>query len=110
MACYYDRPEEELPMPAELTRHENEGGKQSITLEALPDGSLQLFYYDIGECARRMFGDSDYEAWLTIPPTEISKLALALLAEKYRGRLDALSDLAAFCAAHEIPNDRGVWT
>jgi hypothetical protein len=72
-----------------LYSHENEGGRTAVTLELLPDGSLQLFYYDIGEDSRRAFGDSDYEAWTTVPACELPKLALALLAEKYAGRHDA---------------------
>lgn len=59
-----------------LYRNENEGGKTRITLELLPDGSLQLFYYDIGEDARRSFGDSDYESWITSPAAELPRLAL----------------------------------
>ena len=90
--------------------NKNEGGKTTVTLELLPDGSLQLFYYDIGEDARRTFGDSDYEAWTTIPAAELPKLAMALLAEKYTGRHDALSDFASFCEARGIVHEGGVWT
>lgn len=46
--------------PAFSRRKENEGGRTTVTLELLPDGSLLLFYYDIGEDARRTFGGSDY--------------------------------------------------
>lgn len=97
-------------MQAELFRNENEGGKTTVSLEQLPDGSLQLFYYDIGEAARRMFGDSDYEAWLTVPAMDLPKLAFALLAEKYGGRADAMSELRTFCEANAIAHDSGVWT
>ena len=93
----------------ELHRHQNEGGKTTIELERLEDGSLRLFYYDIGDDARRVFGDSDYEAWASVPPTELSKLAFVLLAEKYRGRADALSDFRTFCEQHEIPVAGGSW-
>ncbi|HEX8239183.1 MAG TPA: hypothetical protein VF574_05515 [Allosphingosinicella sp.] len=93
-----------------LYSNENEGGRTTVTLELLPDGSLQLFYYDIGEDSRRTFGDSDYEAWTTVPASELPKLALALLAEKYAGRHDALSDFAGFCEAKGIAHEGGVWT
>lgn len=89
--------------------HENEGGKTTVTLELLADGSLQLFCYDIGEDCRRAFGDSDYEAWITVPASEIPKLALALLAEKYAGRHDARSDFAGFCESKGIAHDGGSW-
>ncbi|HEU0099174.1 MAG TPA: hypothetical protein VFQ67_10410 [Allosphingosinicella sp.] len=93
-----------------LYGNENEGGRTTITLELLPDGSLQLFYYDIGEDARRTFGDSDYEAWITVPAGELGKLAMALLAEKYTGRHDARSDFASFCEAKGIVHDGGIWS
>lgn len=93
-----------------LYRHENEGGRTSVTLELLPDGSLQLFYYDIGEDARRSFGDSDYEAWITVPASELPRLAMALLAEKYAGRHDARSDFATFCETRGIEHDGGSWS
>ena len=92
-----------------IYRNENEGGKTKVTLELLPDGSLQLFYYDIGEDARRSFGDSDYEAWITIPASGIPKLALALLADKYAGRHDALSDFGKYCETRGIANEGGSW-
>ena len=93
-----------------IYRNENEGGKTTVTLELRPDGSLQLFYYDIGEDARRAFGDSDYEAWITIPAAELPKLAMALLAEKYAGRHDARSDFASFCERRGIEHEGGIWT
>ena len=92
-----------------LYSHENEGGRTTVTLELLPDGGLQLFYYDIGEDSRRTFGDSDYEAWITVPPSELPKLALALLAEKYAGRHDARSDFATWCESKGIAHDGGTW-
>lgn len=93
-----------------LYSNENDGGKTTVTLELLADGSLQLFYYDIGEDARRAFGDSDYESWITVPAAELPKLALALLAEKYAGRHDARSAFAAFCEAEGIGHEGGSWT
>lgn len=93
-----------------LYSNENDGGKTTVTLELLADGSLQLFYYDIGEDARRAFGDSDYESWIAIPPADLPRLAPALLAEKYKGRHDAPSDFASFCERRGIATEGGSWT
>lgn len=92
-----------------LYRSENEGGRTTVSLERLEDGSLQIFYYDIGEDCRRMYGDSDYEAWVKVAPGELAKLAFALLADKYAGRHDAMSDFEKFCRAGGIEFNREVW-
>ena len=72
-------------------------------------GSLQLFYYDIGDDALRTFGDSDYEVWTVVAQADLPKLAFALLAEKYAGRADALTDFQAFSQAHDTPIGGGSW-
>lgn len=97
-------------VPVELYRHEDDGGKTRITLDALGDGSLQLFYYDVGEQARRTFGDGDYEGWAMIPAAEMPRLALALLEDRYRGRSTALSEFRTFCASHAIAVENGSWS
>ena len=97
-------------MEATLYSNRNDGGKTTVTLEMLADGSLQLFFYDIGDDCRQVFGDSDYEHWLTVPPGDLPKLAFALLAEKYAGRHDSVRDLAAFCKANDIRHENGLWT
>jgi hypothetical protein len=93
-----------------LYSNRNEGGKTTVTLEILADGSLQLFFYDIGEDSLRVWGDSDYENWITVAPAEIPRLAFALLAEKYGGRSDSVRDLEAFCRANAIACEQRLWT
>lgn len=97
-------------MQATLYANRNEGGATRVTLELLGDGSLQLFYHDIGEDARRSFGDGDYESWITIPAAEIPNLAFALMAEKYEGRYDARSDFATFCEKWGVKHEGWSWT
>lgn len=97
-------------MQATLAKWENAGGRTSITLELVKDGSIQLFYYDIGDDARRIYGDADYEAWVKIKPDQLPKLAFALLAEKLDGRPRAVSELRSFCAKYDVEFDDGVWT
>lgn len=93
-----------------LAQWENAGGRTTVSVELLADGSLQVFYYDIGADAQRIFGDSDYEAWLTVPPDQLGKLAIALIAAQYTGRPDALSALRTFCAAEGVAHESGSWT
>lgn len=91
----------------ELYRHKDHNGSLTITLEQEKDGSIKLFYHDIGGQARRTFGDDDYEAWITISASEVTKLALALLREKLAGSATALSDLQNLCKEQGVITSAG---
>ena len=90
-----------------LFKHENEGGTTTVTLELRDDGSLQVFYHDIGRDAQRVFGDSDYEAWLTIPASEVPKLAFALVADRYGIEAGVITAVKDFCNAQGVACDFG---
>lgn len=93
-----------------LYENRNEGGKTTVTLEWKPDGSLQLFYYDIGPASKAMWGDSDYENWITIPAEALPQLAFWLLADKYKERYDSVSSLEEFCKEKSIEHTQMSWT
>lgn len=97
------------PRKALLYKNENEGGRTTVDLELLEDGSIRLFYYDIGRAARYMFGDSDYESWITVPISEVPALAFQLLSEKYGDRSDAVTNLRSLCEEHGIKHEHHVW-
>lgn len=97
-------------MNVELYSTSNSGGKTVVTLERREDGSIQLFYHDLGSASDEAFGDSDYEAWATVPVAALSSLAFALLFERYKDRSDALSDFRTFCAEKGIHIENGSWT
>jgi hypothetical protein len=62
----------------QLVRRE---GPTSIYIRAwiTPGGDLRLAGQDIGEAPKRVFGDSDYEYWLTVPSVRKDDLLRALL-------------------------------
>lgn len=100
---------EQEPLSQVLYWNQNSGGKTDVTLTLKPEGSLELFYYDIGSASRKMWGDSDYERWITIPPEALPQLAFRLIAEKYDGRFDSVSDLQKFCEQHSVAHTEHSW-
>lgn len=88
----------------------NDGGTTTVTLELQDDGSLQVFYYDVGKAAMQAFGDSDYESWLTIPASHVPDLCFKLLERELAGQHGALTVLKQFCEKHAISHDHQVWT
>ncbi|MBU6371478.1 MAG: hypothetical protein KJS97_02025 [Alphaproteobacteria bacterium] len=93
----------------ELSKSSDDGGTVTVSVEHLEDGAVQVFHYDIGSRALALHGDSDYEAWATVAPENVAKLAFALLAEKFAGRSDALTAMQKFCADHDIPVTVGMF-
>lgn len=100
---------EQEPLRQVLYRNQNSGGKTDVTLTLKPDGSLELFYYDIGSASKKMWGDSDYEHWITIPPEALPQLAFRLIAERYDARSDSVSDLQKLCEQHFIAHTKHTW-
>ncbi|GAA3895377.1 hypothetical protein GCM10022276_13060 [Sphingomonas limnosediminicola] len=97
-------------MKAELYDQANEGGHTTISLELNPDGSVQLFYHDVGPAALEMFGDSDYEAWLTVSAASVPALCFALLKQGFSGDGQALTRARDLCNRSGIDHEFGVWT
>jgi hypothetical protein len=55
-------------------------------------------------------GDDDYEYWVDVPASEIEKLVLLLLQERYNGKLDAVSEFMTFCETKGITHKFMTWT
>lgn len=83
---------------------------RSVHLQLEPDGAIRLHAYDKGATAALTFGRDEYEFWVTVPPGEVAKLARVLLAEKYRGRMQAVTEFRDFCKQNEIVNAFDTWT
>jgi hypothetical protein len=64
--------------PEEILRQEGENFR-SIMVSITPAGGLQLDAQDMGKLVEEVWGDSDYEFWVTIPPEGLAKLAKALV-------------------------------
>ncbi len=80
-------------------------GETSIRIGAaiLPNGDLQLSGQDIGKAPLEIFGDSDYEYWLTVPAGQKDALLLVLLESLYAGDTSVVSKMQAMLAAKNIP-------
>ena len=63
------------------------GGDTSIYIDVCINekGDLLFSGQDIGDAPEEIFGDSDYEYWLTVPASEKDRLLLALIEKHYAG-------------------------
>ena len=92
----------------EIFRQEGENFR-SIRLSIMPSGGLQLDTQDMGRLVEEVWGDSDYEFWVTIPPEGLAKLARALVKKLYAGRENAVDELRELCVAEAVPHESGSW-
>ena len=70
----------------------------SVSIHAYinPDGSLRFFGNDYGNLVEKVWGDDDYEYWVDVPASEIGRLLLLLLKEKFGGNLQAVDQSRTF--------------
>ena len=90
-----------MTKPIELV---NQGGSTSIHIDVRieKNGDLRFSGQDIGDAPEEIFGDSDYEYWLTVPAAEKDKLLLALIEKHYAGNASVISNLREFMESQEI--------
>ena len=90
---------------AESIKLVSQGGSTSIHIDMRIDenGTLLFSGQDIGDAPEEIFGDSDYEYWLTVPAAEKDRLLLALLEKHYAGDALVISTLREFMESKEIP-------
>ena len=83
----------------------SQGGSTSIDIDVRinEDGNLLFSGQDIGEVPEQIFGDSDYEYWLTVPAAEKDRLLLALIEKHYAGDAMVVSTMREFMESKEIP-------
>jgi len=83
----------------------SQGGSTSIHIDMRIDenGNLLFSGQDIGSAPEEIFGDSDYEYWLTVPAAEKDRLLLALLEKHYAGDAMIISTLREFMESKQIP-------
>ena len=83
----------------------SQGGSTSIHIDMRIDenGNLLFSGQDIGSAPEEIFGDSDYEYWLTVPAAEKDRLLLALLEKHYAGDALVISTLREFMESKQIP-------
>ena len=108
-------------MPAEINDREErrvllykskEGKEARRTTEAYfeQNGDLILYTQDIGEIFRRVWGDSDYEYWVTVKAEHKDEVLLALLSVLVGGEENAADDFKNFLESKGIPCEFSSWT
>ena len=71
------------------------------------DGAIVLEGQDMGPAVEAVWGDTDYEYRVRVAPPALPKLAFALLAEKFAGRLDAVTAFRDWCRTHGVEHEFG---
>lgn len=94
----------------DIARRDSTDVSVSISVTANPDGGIRVEGCDVGEGVEKWHGDDDYEYWVEVPASEIGKLALLLLAEKYKGNLEAVSAFRTYCETKGITHKFMTWT
>lgn len=88
-----------------------QSGSTSIHIDVRieENGDLQFSGHDVGEAPEEIFGDIDYEYWLTVPATEKDRVLLALIEKMHRGNASVISEFREFleskgisCAFHSF--------
>jgi hypothetical protein len=100
-----------IPMENSLTiaRLERPDITISIHAQLSADGGLRLEGDDVGQRVQEIWGDSDYEYWVDVPASEIGRLLLLLLKEKYDGDTEAVSKFKTFCESNGIAHSFFNW-
>jgi hypothetical protein len=73
-----------------------------IDVRIKENGDLLFSGQDIGDAPEQIFGDIDYEYWLTVPAAEKDKLLLALIEKHYAGDAMLVSTLREFMESKQI--------
>ena len=87
--------------PIELV---NQGGSTSIHIDVRINENDDLLFsgQDIGNAPEEIFGDIDYEYWLTVPASEKDRLLLALIEKHYAGDAMVISTLRELMESKDI--------
>lgn len=82
----------------------NQRGDTSIRIDVSvkKNGDLQFAGQDIGKAPSELFGDSDYEYWLTVPAAEKDRLLLALIEKHYAGDASVVSTMRELMESKQI--------
>lgn len=91
----------------EKVRLYQEEGETSRYIEAEigPDGSLVLSGQDVGKGPGELWGDSDYEYWLTVSSSDKDAVLLALLETLYGGNPSAFEEFRDLLEAQGIQSE-----
>jgi hypothetical protein len=80
-------------------------GETTIHIEAriTETGAVEVSGQDVGKAPQELWGDDDYEYWVTVAPEQKDRLLLALLEALYRDNPHAVVDLKELLTKNDIP-------
>ena len=81
-----------------------------LTLELETDGGITLLHHDMGGSDEAAWGGDDEELTVRLDPADAARLAFALLAERLKGRSDAVQALLTLCETHDVEAVTARWT
>jgi len=80
-----------------------------VEAEIKENGDLQLSAQDVGGLAEEVWGDPDYEYWVTVSHEHKDRVLLALIEKLYGGNVSAVDDFQKFMKAKGIPCEFDNW-
>ena len=83
----------------------SQSGATSIHIDVRieENGDLRLSGHDIGDAPEEIFGDLDYEYWLTVPAAAKDQLLLALIKKHYAGDMSVISTMRELLESKQLP-------
>ena len=83
-----------------------QGGATSIYIDVQINdkGDLLFSGQDIGDAPEEIFGDLDYEYWLTVPAAEKDRLLLLLVEKLYAGNASVISEFRELLDSKGMPH------
>lgn len=83
-----------------------QSGSTSIYIDVSVEknGDLRFSGQDIGAVPEEVFGDLDYEYWLTVSAAEKDRVLLALIEQVYRGHASVVSEFRELLESKGIPH------
>lgn len=82
---------------------------RSVRLALADDGGIKMEAQDIGPSVAAIWGDDEYEFWVSVAPPALPKLVFELLREKFTGQPGAVDAFRGWCKAHGIEHEFGSW-
>lgn len=105
-------PENNEQMKARKVQLLEDRGETSRFTDAEIDekGNLIMYTQDIGKMPEEVWGDSDYEFWVTVSAKHKDMVLLALIEKLYAGRFSAVDEFRDFLESKGIPHKFENWT
>ncbi|MCX6583219.1 MAG: hypothetical protein NT166_23840 [Candidatus Aminicenantes bacterium] len=72
-------------------------------------GKFTIYTTDIGKMPEEVWGDSDYEFWVTVQAEHKDMLLLALVEKLYGGHFSAVDEFRDFLESKGIPHKFENW-